>query len=121
MSISGPQPQLPRRRFRALEYRPSSLDVTQPAEGPVVVIVCLEADGSISILVDPKWRSVVLESDRETVESLLKTFMERAESDSDLLLKHLSELNFGCLVTALAGEDVSKEPSVLALMKRFAE
>jgi hypothetical protein len=119
MKFSDTQRQLSGQRFCALEYRPSSLDIALPSRGPILVIVHSDVGRGLTILVDPEWRTKIFENDEDSVGCLLKVFMERADSEPDLLLRQLSELNFGCLVTATAGDNIAKEPFIMALKERF--
>lgn len=120
MNLPHGQKQFHCPRFCALEYRSSSLNESSRAPGPVLVIARLETHGDLSILVDPEWHTFVMAGDKERAAALIEDFAIRALSEPYSLLKQLCELNFGCLVTAATGEHIADNPTIAALVARFA-
>ena len=80
-----------------------------------------DASGDLRFLVDPGWRAVVQEEDREYLESLLGDLLERAKEQPETLFKQLSSLEVGPLVTEEAGEQISDHPRLLELSSRFVQ
>ena len=90
-------------------------------DAPIVLIVLKDARGDLRFLVEPGWRGVVREEDREYSESLLGDFLERAKEQPVTLFKQLSSLEVGSLVTQEAGEQISDHPPLLELSSRFVQ
>ncbi len=115
-----PDTLLPYQRLCILEYRPSSLDLALPAMGPSLLLAYQDQNERVALFLDPQWRDVVSESDRDEVASLLIDFVERAASDPEFLLKQLAELNFGCLVTRRLEGGKALDLEIRSMLVQFA-
>jgi hypothetical protein len=73
----------------------------------------------LRVLVHPHWRTIVQTEDIGYIESLLEDFLNRAKLHPDELIKQLSSLNIGPLVTCVAGSNVSDYPAILELCSQF--
>jgi hypothetical protein len=104
-------------QFCALAYRAQASGWATP----IFVLVLKDASGDLRFLVDPGWRAVVQEEDREYLESLLGDLLERAKEQPETLFKQLSSLEVGPLVTEEAGEQISDHPRLLELSSRFVQ
>jgi len=103
-------------QFCALAYRAQASGRATP-----IVLVLKDARGDLRFLVDPGWRAVVQEEDREYLESLLGDFLERAKEQPETLFEQLSSLEVGPLVTQETGEQISDHPRLLELSSRFVQ
>lgn len=104
--------------FCALGYR-FSADGDNASK--VLVFIFRFSQGDVSIRFDPDWRSNVDESIREYVGSLLEDLRERALSDPDALMRQVSSLNVGPIVTHSTGKNIAEFPELDQLCRRFVE
>jgi hypothetical protein len=86
---------------------------------PIFLIVFRAANGSLHILVDPGWRSVIGARDLEYIGSLLHDFLGRAKEEPAALFEQLCTLAVGPLVTHETGERISDHPALEELSSRF--
>jgi hypothetical protein len=81
--------------------------------------VTRSVEDEICIGVHPDWRNVVKYQDHELIQALFGDFRERAELDPDGLLKQLSSLAVGHLVTYDAGLALADRPELRVLFESF--
>ena len=103
--------------YCALEYR--ARDEGSSDLGRVIAIVRCPAIGGLAVRIHPEWRKIASAEDHQTLEALFEDFAVRALSNGDELLRQLSTLSVGCLVTFETGRDLDDNPSLLQLWARF--
>lgn len=97
---------------------------SQASEEPLLaehsVLLLIEQPDGVLVLVDPRWRNIVLPCDYEFFEEILRDFTRRAKADAAGLLELASDLNVGPLVTLETGFLPAGEGRLSELKRRFA-
>lgn len=111
----------PRRQrpFCALGYKPIDWRIAESQEAVLVLFALWNEEGSLTLLVHPDLRSVVMKDDYAYFDSLLPDLVERSRLNPLELFKQLCSLGVGPLVTQEAGKSISDHPAMLVLSSRF--
>lgn len=104
-----------------LEYR--ARDDEEKSANPEEVIAIVHRTGlsELCIRVHSDWRSIARREDQPVLKALFDDFKERARLDSGNLLRQLSTLGVGPLVTCEAGQNLFERPDLLLLFERFED
>lgn len=106
--------------FCALEYKPG--EESAPSDTPHILIILVRSKlKKLRLLVAPDWRIFVQPRDYEYITSVLDDFKQRAAQDSGPLLKQVSSLAVGPLVTYRTGARLQDYPDLLHLSHAFKE
>ena len=92
----------------------------QSAENAIICLVELSL-GPWRILVDPAWRAVVGLVDQDYVREFLEDLKLRVADDPDALLKQLSGLSVGPLITYAVGDNLEANRQLLNRLRCFVE
>jgi hypothetical protein len=106
--------------FCALEYKPEEGHAT-PGTPHILMILVRSKLKKLRLLVAPDWRIFVQPRDYEYIASLLDDFKQRAAQDDGLLLKQVSSLAVGPLVTYRTGAKLQDNADLLDLSHSFKE
>jgi hypothetical protein len=88
-------------------------------EDGAIIFALLTEGGVPRLLVRPNWRRIVQSKDEEYIEAVLSDFRERCLIDPEALLKQLSSLGVGALVTYETGSNLADYPQLLGFIKQF--
>jgi hypothetical protein len=106
-------------RFCLLSYRPNTPPTEWSRDEPVVLLAIQDPGGRLSFLAHPRFAELIKPEDAGYFRALIPDLVLRAEFESDLLLKQLSELNLGPLATFATGEAIAKHPELVDLTSGF--
>jgi hypothetical protein len=81
--------------------------------------VVKDEKGLLQFFVCPDWKSGVTDEDRDYLKALLADFIERAEYDSEALMRQLSSLECGPLIVREIGSQLVDYPELLELSATF--
>ena len=107
--------------YCALAYRAHDLEEAPINIESVIAILRKNALGGASIKVCPEWKRFAVPEDQEMLQGIIEDFAVRAREDLDGVLKQLSTLEAGSLVTFAAGQEIENSPELLELLERFEE
>ncbi len=109
-------------RFCILEYSPSGprSDEADTTSAVALVLWSIESR-NLRILIHPELRKVVQAEDLSYIESVFADFLERAKSEPESLLKQVSSLGIGPLVTRQVGPNIAECPLVMEQCSSFVE
>jgi hypothetical protein len=108
-------------RFCALEYKSEERGRSQSDAPRILLLLIRTRLKKLRVLVAPNWRTFVSPGDQEYIASLLDDFGHRAVHDGEALLKHVSSLAVGPLVTYRTGAKLQDHPDLLHLSNSFQE
>ncbi len=87
----------------------------------VILVVNRLGNEELCIRVRPDWCETVGREALPHLQALFDDFKERVKYDPQGLLKQLSELSVGGLVTYETGRDLAERPDLYQLFESFAE
>jgi hypothetical protein len=85
----------------------------------MVVLIVVRTGKEIAIRIHPNWVEIVEAEDLQVIRELFDDFAERAHSDPETLLRQLTTLGVGKLVTYTAGKVLTSLPDIEELFSRF--
>jgi hypothetical protein len=104
-----------------LGYKPNDWRIAESKAAVIVLFALWNEEGSLTLLVHPDLRSVVMKDDQAYFDSLLPDLVERSRLHPLALFKQLCSLGLGPLVTQEAGKSISDHPALLVLSSRFVQ
>jgi len=104
-------------RYCALAY---SGHEPQSVENVIICLLQLGLD-RWKLLVDPAWLGIVGREEQDYIRELLDDMRFRVLSDSEALLKQLSQLSVGPLWTFAVGYDLDANSQLLRRLSSFVE
>ena len=110
----------PRFQFCALAYRAQEAEGVPSLEN-VLIILVRNYEGDSRVLTRTHWVDVVDQDDKEYIDEMLSDFEARMRREADHLLKQVSSLSVGPLITYAAGPRLVDHADLFALCGVFAD
>jgi hypothetical protein len=107
-------------QFCALAYRAQEAEGVSSLEN-VLIILVRDYEGESRVLARPHWTDVVDRDDKEYIDEMLSDFEARLRREPNNLLRQVSSLSAGPLITYAAGPRLVDHPELFALCAVFAD